>query len=142
MNTPDPNAGIPVGLATKLGQIAIAVFAIIGIVTAILHGDHSSETLMSFGGAIATLVTLMGGRYLQAAAKYVNVTPTADVVEEDDPDEDYDFDAEGEDPSGEEFVPEDHSQEPVALNAEGVASEADEGNEPEGAISDKPGEGA
>lgn len=61
--------GIPVGLATKLGQAGIAAFVLLGIITSILDGDHTPETIWSIVGALATLLTLMGGRYAQAAAQ-------------------------------------------------------------------------
>lgn len=59
---------IPVGLATQLGKLGVAAFGVVALVAAVLHGDHSEETITALIGAIATLLTLMGGRYAQAAA--------------------------------------------------------------------------
>lgn len=73
LNPPDaPPAGpvIPEGLATKLGKLLIAAFAVTALVTAVLDGDHTPETLMALGGSIATAITLILGRSAQAYAIY------------------------------------------------------------------------
>lgn len=64
----DTGAVIPEGPASKLGKLAAAALAIAALVAAVLNGDHTPETLVALGGAVATLVTYMGGRYAQAAA--------------------------------------------------------------------------
>lgn len=40
------------------------------VVTAVLDGDHTTETIGTLASAVIVLITLMGGRYAQAAAKY------------------------------------------------------------------------
>lgn len=61
---------IPVGLGTKLGLFGTSVLAVIALVTAVLHGDHTFETLVSLAGAVALLYKVVDGRYQQAAAIY------------------------------------------------------------------------
>lgn len=74
---------IPEGLATRLGKYATALLAVVAAVTAVLEGDHSQETLLAGAGAVAVLLTLMGGRFAQAAALYrgpaAGVAVTGDV---------------------------------------------------------------
>jgi hypothetical protein len=67
---------VPVGLATRLGQIVSAIFGLIALVTAVLNGDHSQETITSLVLMTVTVVTLMGGRYLQAAMAYLGADLT------------------------------------------------------------------
>lgn len=64
MNSP---TYIPVGLATRLGQIVAAIFGLIALVTAVLNGDHSQETILALILSAGTVFVLMGGRYAQAA---------------------------------------------------------------------------
>jgi hypothetical protein len=56
------------GPASKYGKAGAALLALVAAVTAVLHGDHSIETVMSGGGAVVILVTYMAGRYAQATA--------------------------------------------------------------------------
>jgi hypothetical protein len=78
MSTPDVDdnitgqlvdAGIPVGLATKIGALVAAAFGVVAGVTAVLHGDHTEETITSLVLAAATVWWLMKGRYDQATAR-------------------------------------------------------------------------
>lgn len=56
------------GLATHVGQAVGAAFALIALVTAVLDGDHSQETVTALILAGVTFVTLMAGRFAQAYA--------------------------------------------------------------------------
>lgn len=56
------------GLATQVGQLVGAAFALIALVTAVLDGDHSQETVTALILAGITFVTLMAGRFAQAYA--------------------------------------------------------------------------
>lgn len=64
-----PPEVIPVGLATKLGGVVASLFALVSLVSAVLDGDHSQETVISLILAAVTVFVLMGGRYAQAALK-------------------------------------------------------------------------
>lgn len=64
--TPAPE--IPKGLATTVGQVVGAAFALIALVTAVLDGDHSQETITALILSAVTFITLMAGRFAQAAA--------------------------------------------------------------------------
>lgn len=59
---------VPVGLATKLGVYGTSVLAIVALVTAVLDGDHTPETLTALGTAAVVLATTVYGRMVQAAA--------------------------------------------------------------------------
>jgi hypothetical protein len=59
---------IPKGLATQIGQIVGAAFALIALVTAVLDGDHSQETVTALILSAVTFITLMAGRFAQAYA--------------------------------------------------------------------------
>jgi hypothetical protein len=59
---------IPVGLATKLGVYSASVLGIVALITAVLNGDYTEETLMALAGAVITLVTTLIGRFAQAYA--------------------------------------------------------------------------
>jgi hypothetical protein len=61
---------IPLGFASKLGVYSAAVLAIAALVTAVLNGDHSAETLTALAGAVITLATTLAGRFAQAYAIY------------------------------------------------------------------------
>lgn len=63
------------GLATKSGYLATALLAVFAVVTAIVNGDHSSETIASLAGAVWTLSVTVGGRMYQAAAMLRSVAP-------------------------------------------------------------------
>lgn len=64
----EQNTAIPVGLATKLGVYGTSVLAIVGLVTAVLDGDHTPETLTALATATIVLATTIYGRMKQAAA--------------------------------------------------------------------------
>ncbi len=66
---------IPVGLATKLGVYGASVTALLAIVSAILNGDHSVETLTAGATAAILLSTTIYGRMKQAAA-LISAAPT------------------------------------------------------------------
>jgi hypothetical protein len=55
------------GLSTQVGLLSSAILGVVAIVTAILNGDHSSETIASLAAAVFTLCTTIGGRMYQAA---------------------------------------------------------------------------
>lgn len=57
------------GYATKLGELTAAVLALVAAVTAVLDGDHSTETIAALAGAVLTVITILAGRYLQNAAR-------------------------------------------------------------------------
>ena len=82
----DVRQGIPVGLATQLGGLGTLVLAVVALVTAVLNGDHTPETISALAGAVIILATTVIGRMNQAAAVYrANPTVTgaleaADVV--------------------------------------------------------------
>lgn len=63
-----PDSTPDVGLATKVGTLVAAIFGLVALVTAVLDGDHSQETITALVLTAVTVWTLMGGRYLQAAA--------------------------------------------------------------------------
>jgi hypothetical protein len=64
-----PNtSAIPVGLATKLGQIITAIFLAVALVSAVLDGDHSEATVTAMILSVVSAVSLMLGRYAQAVA--------------------------------------------------------------------------
>jgi hypothetical protein len=69
-----------VGLGTQAGLVATAILGIAAIVTAILNGDHSTETVASLAGAVVTLCTTIGGRMAQAAAALRAVGPTIEAA--------------------------------------------------------------
>lgn len=64
----DQNTAIPIGFATKLGVYGTSVLAIVGMVTAVLDGDHTPETLVALVTATIVLATTIYGRMKQAAA--------------------------------------------------------------------------
>lgn len=70
MSVPDSPSTIPVGLGTQLGTLGTVVLGFVALLTAVLHGDHSAETIAALLGAVTTLVTTIGGRMAQAAAIY------------------------------------------------------------------------
>jgi len=74
MTRPTPvtrsNFTIPIGFATKLGVYGTSVLAIVALVTAVLNGDHTPETLTALGTATVVLATTIYGRMKQAAAVY------------------------------------------------------------------------
>lgn len=59
---------VPVGIATKLGVYGTSVLAIVALVTAVLDGDHTPETLTALATATIVLATTIYGRMVQAAA--------------------------------------------------------------------------
>ena len=68
---------IPAGLATRLGAIGTLTLGVVALVTAVINGDHTSETVTALAGAVATLVATIYGRMQQAAAIYrSDPTPT------------------------------------------------------------------
>jgi hypothetical protein len=64
------NVSIPKGLATQLGVYGTAVLAIAALVSAVLNGDHTPETLTALATATIVLATTIYGRMKQAAAVY------------------------------------------------------------------------
>jgi hypothetical protein len=70
--TTNPRADfvVPTGLATKLGVYGTSVLAIVALVTAVLDGDHTPETLIALATATIVLSTTIYGRMKQAAALY------------------------------------------------------------------------
>lgn len=66
---------IPVGIATKLGTVAGAAAAVAAIVTAVLEGDHTPETLGALAAAVLAFWKVMDGRYKQATARRATSTP-------------------------------------------------------------------
>ena len=65
-----PNVTIPVGLSTSLGVLGTMVLGVVGLVTAVLNGDHTSETITALVTATLVLATTIYGRMHQAAAVY------------------------------------------------------------------------
>ena len=63
---------VPVGLATKLGVYGTSVLAIVALVTAVLEGDYTPETLTALATASIVLATTIYGRMKQAAAVLQN----------------------------------------------------------------------
>lgn len=61
---------IPKGIATKYGQAGTVLFGVFAAVTAVLKGDHTPETLTFAAMSASALITLMAGRFAQAAAWY------------------------------------------------------------------------
>lgn len=59
---------VPVGLATKLGVYGTSVLAIVALVSAVIDGDHTPETLTALATATIVLATTIYGRMKQAAA--------------------------------------------------------------------------
>lgn len=76
-----PPAGpvIPIGFSTRVAQVVGAIFGLIALVTAVLDGDHSEETITALILAAVTVVTMLAGRYAQAVAAYL-----ADFFQVDD----------------------------------------------------------
>lgn len=66
LTTPPPEE-IPIGFSTKVGSVVSAIFGFIALVTAVLHGDHSQETITSLILSGVALFIVLGGRYAQAA---------------------------------------------------------------------------
>lgn len=64
------NFVIPIGFATKLGVYGTSVLAIVALVTAVLNGDHTPETLTALATATIVLATTIYGRMKQAAAVF------------------------------------------------------------------------
>ena len=85
MNTP-PLAGalelaapppVTVGLGTKLGIVTAAAAGLIGVITAILNGDHTEETITALLVAGANVYGVVTGRMNQAAAGLAAVAHVA-----------------------------------------------------------------
>lgn len=66
-DTPTPPE-IPQGLGSQIGKAVGAAFALIALVTAVLQGDHSQETITAMILSAVTFATLMAGRFAQAYA--------------------------------------------------------------------------
>lgn len=64
------NFAIPVGFASKLGVYGTSILAIVALVTAVLDGDHTPETITALVTATIVLATTVYGRMKQAAAVY------------------------------------------------------------------------
>jgi ABC-type transport system involved in cytochrome bd biosynthesis fused ATPase/permease subunit len=69
-----PTVTIPSGLATQLGVFGTSAMAIVALVSAVLDGDHTPETLVALATATIILATTIYGRMKQAAAVYHNAT--------------------------------------------------------------------
>lgn len=65
-----PKVTIPIGLSTQLGVYGTSVMAIVALVTTVLDGDHTPETLVALATATILLATTIYGRMRQAAAVY------------------------------------------------------------------------
>jgi hypothetical protein len=77
-----PKVTIPSGLATQLGVYGTSVMAIVALVTAVLDGDHTPETLIALVTATIILATTIYGRMKQAAAIYESVpSPVQGILE-------------------------------------------------------------
>lgn len=74
---------IPVGLGTKVGLSASVVQFVGVLVTVLLDGDHSEETISLLVTATVTLVTVLWGRFKQAdtAIKQETAVRTALVTQ-------------------------------------------------------------
>lgn len=79
-NLPD----IPVGFTTKLGLIVAGVSGVAALVSAIIAGDHTEETIGALVAAVIALYKVLDGRYNQATAAVVTAPPV-DVVVQDIP---------------------------------------------------------
>lgn len=75
---------IPVGLGTQVGLAATAVQWLVALVTALLAGDHSEETITALITGGVTLATVIAGRMIQAAAAYLADRAGVDYDPEDD----------------------------------------------------------
>jgi translation initiation factor IF-2 len=71
---------IPNGPATKVGGLAAAILAVIAGVTSVLHGNYQLETISTLAGAVILLVTIMLGKYHQAAALIKNGGLTVEEI--------------------------------------------------------------
>jgi hypothetical protein len=105
LNPPSSPPAEPVisqGLATRVGQVSGAVFGLVALITAVLDGDHTAETITALVLSALSLLTLMAGRYAQAYA-IDRDAPAPQAVEEADPyDDDFsdeeEFDYEEDEP--------------------------------------------
>lgn len=70
---------IPVGLATKIGQMVGAGFAVVAAITAVIGGDVTEETVTAMILSGVTFITMMGGRYFQAGMLYRHLGPAASL---------------------------------------------------------------
>jgi ABC-type transport system involved in cytochrome bd biosynthesis fused ATPase/permease subunit len=81
---PDPNRDsfkVPIGPSTKMGVYGTSVLAVVALVTAVLDGDHTPETMTALFTATFLLATTIYGRMKQAAAVYHNApTPLEGVT--------------------------------------------------------------
>lgn len=68
--TDQQKVAVPVGLSTMLGVFGTSVLSIIALITAVLDGDHTPETLTALATAVIVLATTIYGRMQQAAAIY------------------------------------------------------------------------
>jgi hypothetical protein len=59
-----------VGLGTSVGLTTAAAAFVGGLVAIFSGGAHDTETIVAFGTAVITLVTVLAGRFAQAAAAY------------------------------------------------------------------------
>lgn len=69
-SAPPAQPVIPLGFASKLGVYSTAALSIVALVTAVLDGDHTPETLVALAAAVITLATTLWGRFMQAYAIY------------------------------------------------------------------------
>jgi hypothetical protein len=77
-----PKVTIPSGLSTQLGVYGTSVMAIVALITAVLNGDHTLETLTALVTATILLSTTIYGRMRQAAAVYRDASsPIQGVLE-------------------------------------------------------------
>jgi hypothetical protein len=74
----DGGSAIPVGLGTMLGAFGTTILGVAALVSAVLGGDHTAETVGALASAAIVLVATIAGRFAQAYAIYRNPpTPPA-----------------------------------------------------------------
>jgi hypothetical protein len=80
--SPARHEPIPNGPATKGGAVGVAVLALVAAYSAFQDGDHSIETVVALASAASVLITIMAGKYHQAAALIRSHGGIGFVVEE------------------------------------------------------------
>jgi hypothetical protein len=71
----DGGPAIPVGLGTTLGALGTMILGVAALVSAVLGGDHTAETLGALASAAVVLVATIAGRFAQAYAIYRSLPP-------------------------------------------------------------------
>jgi hypothetical protein len=64
---------ISIGLGTKLGALGTTILGVAALVSAVLGGDHTAETIGALASAAIVLVATIAGRFAQAYAIYRNL---------------------------------------------------------------------